>query len=66
MPTKNPKNVLTGSKRTSVTAHTSRSQVGTADYMGQALRPKVGRQRPSLSSIGSTKNTLGKPPKSLA
>ena len=52
--------------KSTMQAHTSKSQKGMGDYYGQGLHNKVGKVREDMVSPKTTSKTIGKKPKSLA
>ena len=53
--------------KTPMNVHTPKSQMGSGDYYGTAIKQKVGRMREdSMGMMPVNRQKLGKPPRSLA
>lgn len=47
-------------------SHTSKSKIGMGDFLGQAVKQKVGRAQDIMLEKPMTKKQMKSPPKSLA
>jgi len=53
--------------KTPMNVHTPKSQIGSGDYYGTAIKNKVGRMREdSMGNMAIGRKGLSKPPRSLA